>query len=284
MKQIILLLLSICLSVEASEFMHSNTLAYYENKIYNNSKQKKDAVTYGIGTDISHNKSTYKITYEYSQANTKQPPLTRNLINKKIFCKYTYALNKDISININYINILNDNIAITSGGRSYGAGLNYNFDKKLTGNFTQYFTEYKDFKAYQSDLKMDYKTKLNSVGIKFSFIAKYIKLETNNKNIFTKNAKDNYFTPAIKIHAHYKSYHFGAGAYFGKRVFAIMNDGFKIQHHAMEFDKTYAVGIGKNLSNFVLRFQYIYQRATELPMLNENVELKISRFILNYKF
>jgi hypothetical protein len=76
----------------------------------------------------------------------------------------------------------------------------------------------------------------------------------------------------------------GAGAYFEKRAFAIMNDGFKIQHHAMEFDRTYAVGVGKSFSNLVLRFQYIYQRATELPIKNKDVSIATSRFICNYKF
>ncbi len=63
-----------------------------------------------------------------------------------------------------------------------------------------------------------------------------------------------------------------------------MDDGFKIQHHAMEFDRTYAIGVGKNISHFVLRFQYIYQRATELPLNNKNVEIDIMRLVANYKF
>jgi len=83
---------------------------------------------------------------------------------------------------------------------------------------------------------------------------------------------------------HHNSYHFGTGIYFEKRVCAIMKDGFKIQHHAMEFNRTYAVGIGKTLSNFVFRIQYIYQRATELPIKNKNVNILNIRFITNLKF
>lgn len=101
---------------------------------------------------------------------------------------------------------------------------------------------------------------------------------------FTKNADSKYFTTAIQAHAHYKTYHLGATAYFGKRAFAIMQDGFKIQHHAMEFDRTYAIGAGKTIGNFVVRAQYIYQRATELPMQNENVKVSTFRLITNYKF
>jgi len=63
-----------------------------------------------------------------------------------------------------------------------------------------------------------------------------------------------------------------------------MDNGFKIQHHAMEFDRTYSVGVGKNISDFVMRFIYVYQRATELPPQNKNVEVETLRLLLNYKF
>ncbi len=87
-----------------------------------------------------------------------------------------------------------------------------------------------------------------------------------------------------KLHTHYNDWHFGAAAFFGRRAFAVMNDGFKLQHHAMEFDRTYAVGVGKNIGNAVVRLQYIYQRATELPIQNANVEVRNIRLLLNYKF
>jgi len=86
------------------------------------------------------------------------------------------------------------------------------------------------------------------------------------------------------LDSHYKTYHFGAGAYFGKRAFAVMNDGFKVQHHAMEFDRTYVVGVGKSIGDFVVRMQYIYQRAKEMPVNNDNVRVQVFRFIANYKF
>ena len=283
MKKILFTLTFLYPFLHGSEVVHSSASTYYENRTYYNSMQKEDAFTYGVGADIHHNSSAYKLAYEYAQANTKQPPLTKDLINRKVFLRYGYSF-KNLKLNINYINILNDNIAITSGGRVYGAGLSYNFNKKISANFTQYFSDYKDFDTYQSDLRLDYKTRFYNTKIKLSSITKYITIDEKNKNPFTKNASGNYFTSAIKLHAHYKQYHFGAGAYFGKRVFAIIDDGFKIQHHAMEFDKTYAFGIGRNIYDFVLRFQYIYQNATELPMQNKNVEIKNSRLILNYKF
>jgi hypothetical protein len=258
--------------------------AYYENKDYSNSLQKEDGRVYGIGADIHYNNSEYKITYEDGKANTKQPPLSKDLENKKLFLRYAHNFVNKISFNINYINILNDNIAITDNGKTYGLGIGYKLSKQFDLNFTQFYTKYDDFKTHQSDFRVDYKFKISKLNIKLSSISKYISLDTQNKNSFTKNAKKDYFTNGLKLHLHYKSYHLGSGVYLGKRAFAIMSDGFKIQHHAMEFDRTYAVGVGKTINSFVFRFQYIYQRATELPMLNEDVKIKTFRVITNYKF
>jgi len=254
------------------------------NKTFEHSVQKTDGRVYGIGADIHFEASEYRFAYERAYTNTKKPSLDRDLKIDKLFLQYAYTFNDTFAANINYINILNDNIAITDGGKTYGAGLTYHFNKKLSANFTQYYTDYDDFNVYQSDLRMTYKTQINNIKIKLSSVTKYISIDEEQRNVFTKNAEEDYLTSAIEVHAHYASWHFGAVGYLGKRAFAIMNDGFKIQHHAMEFDRTYAVGIGKSIGDFVIRLQYIYQEATELPMLNEDVKVKNTRVIVNYKF
>lgn len=167
--------------------------------------------------------------------------------------------------------------------------MTYTFNKKFSTNFTQFYTDYEYFDVFQSDLTLDYKTHFNKIKVKFTSETKYITTHENDdsrekKTVFMTNAKDKYLTSALKLHAHYAGYHLGLGAYFGKRAFAIMDNGFKIQHHAMEFDRTYAIGLGKNFYNFVLRAQYIYQRAEELPAQNKNVEVNNFRLIANYKF
>ncbi len=281
---ILLVLLSSKIFATDTEIVHSSLSSYMELKEYAYSKQKKDAGSLGVGADIHYNASTYKFIYEAAKANTYKPPLKEDLKIQKLFLQYGYSLNQNLYLHLNYINILDDNIAITSHGEAYAVGLGFKINDELTVDVTEYYTDYNDFNVLQSDLKLNYKLKLNTIGIKFTSITKYLLLNDKNKNAFTKNAKESYLTSGIKVHAHYNSYHMGIGAYFGKRAFAVMNDGCKIQHHAMEFDRTYAVGIGKNISNFVLRYQYIYQRATELPIKNKNVTINISRFTLNYKF
>ncbi len=282
MKTFLLLLISTFLL--ANEVIHSSVSTYYENRTFTNSKQKKDGVVYGVGADIHHNSSEYKFAYEHGHTNTKQPPLNEDLKIDKLYLKYAHTFNDSYKINVNYINILNDNIAITDNGKVFGAGITYNFNKKVSANFTQFYSDYKDFVVYQSDLRLDYKMKIDDVKIKLESITKYINIDDKNINGFTKFAQNDYLTTAIKIHAHYNTYHFGAGAFLGKRAFAVMQEGFKIQHHAMEFDRTYAVGVGKSIGDFVLRFQYIYQRATELPAQNSGVEISNIRVIANYKF
>ena len=283
MKFLLLFILSASLWA-TSETVHSSIVTYIESKDFDNSVQKEDGKIYGIGADIHLDHSEYRFAYEHGDTNTKQPPLKEDLITDKLFLKYSYDFQNNFKFNLNYINILNDNIAITDGGQTYGAGLSYKVKKNINTNFTQYYTNYDDFNVYQSDFTLDYKMKINDVKVKLTSITKYINLDEKNLNGFTKNAEDDYLTTGLKLHLHYEGYHFGAAAYFGKRVFAVMDDGFKIQHHAMEFDRTYAVGIGKNISDFVLRVQYIYSRAEELPMQNENVEISNVRVLLNYKF
>jgi len=285
MKKIILLLaISIHLFGALSDTVHSSISTFYENKNFSNSLQKKYGQVYGVGADVHYNNSKYKITYENGYTDTKKPPLQDNLKTDKLFLRYSYKVDNYIEFNGNYINILNDNIAITDGGKSYGIGLTIYNNKNFTTNFTQFYTIYDDFDVRQSDLRINFKTNLNNFKIKISSITKYIGISEKNINSFTKNADKNYLTTGIKLHAHYINYHFGLGAYFGKRIFAIMDDGFKIQHHAMEFNRTYALGVGKVLNKFVYRIQYIYQRATEIPILNKNVEINVVKVVTNYKF
>ncbi len=277
---------SMVLSLHAVEFqpIHSSLQAYFENLNFEHSKQKISGKVYGIGADMHYGVSEVRFAYEYGKTKTKQPPLDDDLRVEKLFFLYKYTMSEQFALNLNYLTVLEDNIAITDGGDVYGAGVSYSPTKQWSINFTQYYTNYDDFDVYQSDLRLDYKRKFGVLKTKLTFENFFIGIDEENQNIFTENAKKSYFTSAFKFHAHYESWHFGTAAFFGKRVFAVMNEGFKLQHHAMEFDRTYVVGIGKNIAQAVVRMQYIYQRATELPSLSENVKVENIRLIFNYKF
>ena len=63
-----------------------------------------------------------------------------------------------------------------------------------------------------------------------------------------------------------------------------MHNGFKVQHHAMEFNKTYKCGIGKHFTWGDVKLQYVYQEATEIPINNKNVKVDNIILQVGYKF
>ena len=280
-----LILLTLTTYLLAIETIHSSVLAYAESKNYTSSNQKEDGTVYGLGADIHYGNAEYKLIYEEGAANTTEA-IPQDLENQKVFFRYAYKFDRHFKLNLNFAAILKDNIAPTDGGSIGGGGVTYIYDRKLSCNVTGYFSDYTDFDVIQTDLRVDYKTKIKRVKVKFSSITKYIDVQDGNSTTptYASNADKKYLTTAVEAHAHYNKYHLGAAAYFGKRAFAIMQDGFKVQHHAMEFDRTYAIGAGRTFGDFVLRAQYIHQRAEELPTSNEDVTVSTFRFITNYKF
>ena len=280
MKIILLTLIAILLS--ANNTVKLDT--YYESFKVQNSKQKEDGYRVGFGGSYKDKGMHLKAIYEHTLTNTYQPPLDDDLSVDKLFLRADYRINDSWSTNANYINVLHDNIVPTAHSASYALGATYHFNHHIALNFTQFYTDFQVLEAYQSDLKLDVIMHFKALHVKLSSITKAIHLEDYQEKAFSKNAEQDYLTTGLKVHSHYKSYHFGAGIYFGKRAFAVMQDGFKLQHHAMEFNETYAVGFGKSFSTLVLRFQYVHQRATELPIENENVTMDVLRFLGNYSF
>ena len=267
-----------------TETIHASISTYYENKTYDNSAQKTDGNTYGFGADIHANNSEYKFIHEHAHTNTKQPPLPKDLKVDKIFLRYGYKFTANTLFNINYINVVDDNLAQTDGGKVFGLGFTYKPTLKSLINLTQYYSEYDNFNIYQSDLNLAYKIKINKITMKIKSITKYINIDEKNKTSYTKYTKDDYLTTGILLHAHYKLYHVGIASYFGKRIFAVMSDGFKLQHHAVEINKTNVISIGKSVNNFIFRVQYIYQEGSELPVHRDNVKINNTRIVVNYRF
>jgi len=63
-----------------------------------------------------------------------------------------------------------------------------------------------------------------------------------------------------------------------------MNDGFKIQHHAMEFEETYMFGLGKHFDDVDVSLKYVYQKATEIPIDHDNVKVQNVIMLVGYRF
>jgi hypothetical protein len=245
---------------------------------FENSKKKDDGKRYGIELDHQDDRHHYRIYYEKTDTSTTAI-LPNDLEVHKYALKYGYALNKKSDLTFSYITIDDNLMKETDGGHIYGLGYRY---KALS--FTQYLSDYKNFDVYQSDLKFGMKKKFDEVLLMAGVIGKYIHLKDKESNNFTKKAKSDYFTTGVKVHAHYDDYHLSLGSYVGKRLFAVMNEGMKVQHHSMEFKESYMFDMGKRFDNLLVHLRYSKHKAKEVPINNDNVKVENISVELEYSF
>jgi len=283
MKKINTLLLSTLLcstlfAKEEEQHEHSgsnNIKINYETLDFDNSKKKEDGARYGVELDHEDGQHHLQLYYEETKTNTTDI-VPKDLDVKKYTVKYQYKLSPKERVTLSYATIDDNIMKETNGGHIYGLGYG---QKGLA--FMQYLSDYPHFDVYQSDLKYSFKKS----GVKTTFIGKYIHLNDKDSNNFSRKAKEDYFTGGVKLHTHYKGFHLGAGVYLGKRIFAVMKEGFKVQHHAMEFKESYMVGIGHDLGDdMALHLRYGYHKAKEVPMNNDNVEVQNLSLDVVYKF
>jgi len=248
----------------------------YGNLNFDNSMKKDQGKRYGIALDHQTEGALYQIAYEKTNTDTF---LKQDLHVNKYYLKYTHMLEGKQAFFIEYATIDDNLMKETDGGRIYGIGYKY-----AAFGLSQYFSDYKHFNVYQTDLKYTFRKAFGELHASATVLGKYIYLQDRESNAFSKNAKENYFTSGVKLHAHYHEYHMGAGVFFGKRVFAVMYDGFKVQHHAMEFNETYMLGFGKHFGDMDINLKYVYQKATEIPIHNDNVKVQNVGVVLRYRF
>lgn len=287
MNKINTLLLStiLCTTLSAKEEeSHShigdnNIKINYETLDFSNSKKKEDGNRYGVELDHEDENQHIQFYYENIKTNTTNIVPEDLDVNKYTF-KYQYKITSEDKIILLYAHIEDNIMKETDGGDIYGVGYNIN-----DFYITQYFSDYSNFDVYQTDLKYNIKYKFETFGFKTTFIGKYIHLKDKDSNNFSRKAKTEYFTAGIKFHTHYNGYHLGAGAYFGDRMFAVMKDGFQVQHHAMEFKESYMVGVGHSLGkNMIAHLRYSYHKAKEVPINNDNVKVENISLDFTYKF
>ena len=246
----------------------------YESLDFTNSKKKRYGNRYGVEFGYIDKKNSIKAYLEKTKTKTKKI-VPKDLDVNKFALKYQYNLNRKDKLTLSYGTISDNLMRETNGGDIFGVG--YSRGKI---SFMQYLSDYPHFDVYQSDLKYTIKGK-----IKTTLIGKYIHLEDKNSNSFSKNAKENYFNIGVKLHTHYKRFYLGTSAYFGKRIFAVMGDSMRVQHHAMEFKETYMTGVKFNINKSIsTRLKYIYQKAKEIPMDNDNVKVQNISLDFIYKF
>ena len=267
-------------------YAQNTTVSYqYGVKDYKNSASKIDGKVQIL--NLSHKMSNHKVTLGYQGDNVDRTlhPISganRDLDVEKYSLKYNYELNEKLKLKASYIKII-DNQAPTDQGKVYGLGGSYNISKGLSAAIDVYKSDYKSFDVNQYDFSVSKGFKFDNLKLKATIIAKKIDIDGNKYGGYTFKDKD-YFTTGLKLGANYNGYIGGIGAFFGKRAFTVFDGGTKVQHHAMQQDKTYMISLGKKFKDFDFVAKYSFQNGKELPENRDDVDTKVVSFALTYKF
>ena len=248
----------------------------YQIMDFDNSAQKIKGERYGLRLDVKREKHRFQLDYEKTDTQTIQPPNPADLKIDKYYLRYGKGLSPKTRINMGVM-VIDDSLAPTDGGKIFGVGLRY----KNRG-FSQFYSDYDQFNVYQTDAQISFKTKVSKASIKTTLLAKYIKLDGKDSNGYSRNAEKDYFTTGIKLNTQYKGLNFGANIFLGKRAFAVMQNGFKVQHHAQEVSNSYGLSVGKKLGKVDLKLKYAHLKTIELPRKNPNV--KTDALMLAFKY
>ena len=281
MKKVIgsTVLLAMVLSANGDVYLNSGL------KDYSNSKTKVDGKTNTIGVNYKYNQNSINFNFAKDEVD-REHPMTKKSIEtlkvKKYNLNYRYSVNNKFDLKASYIKIL-DNLAPTDQGKVYGIGAQYNFFKGFGTSFDVYKSDYETFNVKQYDLSLFKAFKIGEVKSKFTVIVKKIGIDGDNYGNYRFDDKD-YLTTGVKLNAMYNGYFGGVGAFFGKRAFTVLKSGTKVQHHAMEQDKTYMFSFGKKFQNFDLIASYSFQNGIELPEKQNDVDTKVTSLMIKYKF
>ena len=257
----------------------------YTYKDYENSKTKTQGKT--LDYRFLHNFENSQIVINYEDSLTKREnEITKakmtSLEVEKLSTKYLYNAREDLSFKTSFLNI-EDNLAPTDNGKIYGLGFIKSINNSNEIKLDTYLSDYDDFNVNQYDLTFVKKFKFNDINFMGQTGIKYI--DINGSKYGNYILKDNYYTSYFfNLNANYNGFIFGLGFINGDRLFAVQEVGLKVEHHALEQNKTYMVSLGKKFKNIDLISRYIYTNSNELPENRNDVKSQFVSLGLNYKF
>ena len=264
---------------------NSEISTYYTYKDYDNSKTKTEGKT--LDYRFLHNFQNSELTINYEDSLTKREnELTKikmtSLEIEKLSMKYLYHISNDLSIKTSFINI-EDNLAPTDNGKVYGFGFNKNIDNSNQIKLDTYLSDYEDFNVNQYDFTFIKKFRFENINFQAQTGIKYI--DINGEKYQNYILEDNYYMSYfLNLNANYNGFILGLGVINGDRLFSVQEDGLKVEHHALEQNKTYLVSLGKKFQNIDVITKYIYSNSKELPENREDVSSEFFTLGLNYKF
>jgi hypothetical protein len=269
----------------SSLLANSEISTNYTYKDYDNSKTKTNGKT--LDYRLLHNFENSQIVINYEDSLTKREnEITKakltSLEVEKLSMKYLYPISADLSFKTSFINI-EDNLAPTDDGKIYGLGLIKSMNSSTEIKVDTYLSDYEDFNVNQYDLTFVKRFKFNEINFMGQTGIKYI--DINGSKYGNYILKDNYYTSYfLNLNANYNGFIFGLGFMDGDRLFAVQEDGLKVEHHALEQSKTYMISLGKKIKDIDLISRYIYSKSDELPENRDNVRSKFVSIGFNYKF
>lgn len=280
-KKTLLLWAFVCAAAQASgaEDYFSLQYDYFD---FTNSKQKD----YG-NRATAHLKGSYEdkilqIAYEKTITETCKPPMKTNLNVDKLIARYDQKVFDTGRYNLGLI-MVRDNIVPTDGGKVFNVGYFHQFTPLMALDGNLYYGYYSIMKTYQFDAALKLHKKFGELDTRVIGVVKDIVVDECNDG-FCAAAEANYLTAGVKVKLDYEGYFLHGAAFYGKRVFAVMMEGLMLQHHAMEFDRTYMAGLGKRFDDIELKVRYTYQRAKELPLNNSGVTIDAVSLRVKYLF
>ncbi len=281
MKKALLLLAFLGVISQASGAEDYVSLQYdYFN--FTHSKQKDYGNRATLHAKVAGEGKSLQVAYEKTITETYKPPLPENLNVDKLFVRYDQKVFESDRYDLGLI-MVRDNLVATDGGKIFYGGYLHRFTPlmALEGDF--YYGYYDIMKTYQFDVALKLRKKFGDLDTRLNVVVKDIVVDACSDK-FCANAEPNYLTAGLKAKLDYEGYFLHGAGFVGKRVFAVMLEGFGLQHHAMEFDRTYMAGVGKRFEDVELKLRYTYQRARELPLNNSGVTIDAVSLRVKYLY
>lgn len=271
-------------SILLSSFLFGSTeiLLKTSLKDYDNSKYKLDGKENTLGLIQAYSFGKIGINIQEDKVDLKNHPKSKTLEVEKYNLNYQHFVDESVALKGSYIKII-DNLSPTDQGKVYGLGGTYYIQKGLGVTADLYKSDYKTFDVNQYDLGVFKGFKVGEVEGKSSVVLKSIQINGEKYANYTFKDKE-YQTIGVNLQGSYRGFFGGVGAFLGKRMFAVLEDGNAVQHHAMEQDKTYMASFGKKFENLDIALQYSFQNGKELPESRDDVDTKVTSLMLKYKF
>ena len=261
----------------------------YGFKEYGNSKLKIDGVEQFVGIEYKYGEGKINGGFLQDEVDLKPNPKSSTLEVKKSNLNLRHTIGKNLSLKGSFL-VISDNLAPTDGGKIYGIGGTYNLERGFGIALDGYRSSYEPFGVNQYDVAITKGFSLAKGQSKFTLGSKIISIDGeiyNPKDPIPKQYRftdKEYQTYFVTMSGAYQGFFGGVGAMFGKRIFAVLEDGDRVQHHAMEQDRAYTGSFGKKFKNFDIVAKYSYQNGKELPEKQSNVDTKVTTIAFVYTF